>query len=601
MPDTAAGYQPRAPDQSVLYRTVTGSLETFLAQTRARDRIVPRFVERELRAYLECGIASHGFLRVHCDACGFDRIVPFSCKGRAFCPSCGGRRMADTAAHLGDRVFPEVPVRQWVLSLPVALRYRLAFDSALTAEVLRAFVRALSASLRRRARARRPFPYLQPGAVTFVQRFGDALNLNVHFHVLALDGVFGGSDPGTLRFVPLEPPGDDEILRVLEAFSRRLDRLMARRGLPSDADPDAADPLQLDAPLLAEIAAASVGGRTASGPRAGRRPNRLGDRIDSGSRDDPPPGCASAKGISLHATVAVPARDRKRLERLCRYAARPAVAAERLSEHADGRLVYRLRHRWRDGTTHMLFEPIELLERLAALVPPPRFHMVRYHGILAPAAGRRDAVVPARIAPSCRIDASDVRDASRFHMVRLHGILASAAGRRDAVVPARIASSCHIDTSDVRGACEIASGDDEVLEDDTDRIPNSPLVGPTAHATPDRSVHPRGDIEAYRNAAPDQAQPDNRLDASAVGKAPDPPHPASTSPSYPRRLPWAQLLARVFALDALTCPRCQHPTRVIAAIQSPEAIRAILECLGLPSRPPPIAPASQLDLPADDL
>jgi len=98
---------------------------------------VPRFVERELREFLDCGIPAQGVLRVHCDACGEDRLVAFSCKGRGFCPSCGGRRMADTAAHLVDRVLPAAPVRQWVLSLPFALRYLLAYDARLLGAVLR--------------------------------------------------------------------------------------------------------------------------------------------------------------------------------------------------------------------------------------------------------------------------------------------------------------------------------------------------------------------------------------------------------------------------------------------------------------------------------
>jgi hypothetical protein len=119
-------YARRLPEQSVLYGVVQAELETFLARAHASERIVPRFVERELRGFLRCGILAHGFVRVHCDDCGLDRVVAFSCKGRSFCPSCGGRRMADTAAHLVDRVLPEVPVRQWVLSLPFGLRYRLA-------------------------------------------------------------------------------------------------------------------------------------------------------------------------------------------------------------------------------------------------------------------------------------------------------------------------------------------------------------------------------------------------------------------------------------------------------------------------------------------
>jgi hypothetical protein len=174
-------------------------------------------------------------------------------------------------------------------------------------------------------------------------------------------------------------------------------RLLERRGLGPEADASDADPLRAEQPLLAALYAASVAGRVATGPRAGRGVLRRGDRIDV---DDLPlfqgERCASVAGVSLHANVAVPARDRRRLERLCRYAARPPLATERLSRMDDGRLLYRLKRRWRDGATHMVFEPLELLEKLAALVPPPRFHLVRYHGILGPCASARDRVVPAR-------------------------------------------------------------------------------------------------------------------------------------------------------------------------------------------------------------
>jgi hypothetical protein len=109
--------------------------------------------------------------------------------------------------------------------------------------------------------------------------------------------------------------------------------------------------------------------------------------------------CAEAGGVNVHANVCVPARDRRRLERLCRYAGRPPVATARLSRLADGRLVYRLKRRQRDGTTHMVYEPLEFLSRLAALIPPPRAHQLRYHGCLAPAASLRARIVPAAPAP----------------------------------------------------------------------------------------------------------------------------------------------------------------------------------------------------------
>lgn len=79
----------------------------------------------------------------------------------------------------------------------------------------------------------------------------------------------------------------------------------------------------------------------------------------------------------------------------CRYAGRPPLASDRLAALPDGTLVYRLKHRWRDGATHLLFEPVELPRRLAALVPAPRTHLVKYHGVLGPCAGRRDRVGPA--------------------------------------------------------------------------------------------------------------------------------------------------------------------------------------------------------------
>ncbi|MBI4231125.1 MAG: transposase, partial [Planctomycetes bacterium] len=109
--------------------------------------------------------------------------------------------------------------------------------------------------------------------------------------------------------------------------------------------------------------------------------------------------CAAAMGFTLHADVAVPALDRRRLERLCRYVARPPVATDRLERLPDGRLLYHLRHRWRDGTTQIVFEPHQLLGRLVPIIPAPRAHQVRYHGVLAPCAGWRDRVVPARSYP----------------------------------------------------------------------------------------------------------------------------------------------------------------------------------------------------------
>jgi hypothetical protein len=126
-----------------------------------------------------------------------------------------------------------------VLTLPYPLRYRCAYDARLTSEVLRAFLRALFAELRRRARQHRKLRSPQCGAVTFVQRFGSSLNLNRHFHTLALDGVYTDSDAlgGMPRFTPLPPPDHDEVARVLADTARRLQRLVEKRAGEDEETP----------------------------------------------------------------------------------------------------------------------------------------------------------------------------------------------------------------------------------------------------------------------------------------------------------------------------------------------------------------------------
>ncbi len=227
-----------------------------------------------------CGILAHGFVRVHCDACGLDRLVPFSCKRRGFCPSCGGRRMADTAAHLVDCVLPEVPVRQWVLTLPYPLRYRCAYDAQAHE---RGAPRLPARALRRAAPARAG----AVGARSRPVRCGHAsssasappstsISTSTPW---SLDGVYARTAGEPTQFLPLPPPSPREVARVLAGTARRITRLLEpqRRAATTTPSPD-------DEPLLATLAAASLRTRIATGPHAGQRWRRLGDRVE-------PAGC----------------------------------------------------------------------------------------------------------------------------------------------------------------------------------------------------------------------------------------------------------------------------------------------------------------------
>ena len=375
----------------MLYQIVRDHFETFRAQAAGlRDgEGLPRFVERAFVQFLRCGWLAGGFARFRCARCGLDRLVAFSCKGRALCPRCGGRRMAERAAHLVDRVLPDVPVRQWVLSLPHRLRYTLAWDHDLCRAVAGLLARAVFRLLRERARDA-GIADGRGGGIVVIQRFGGALNLNVHFHALILDGVFAPDADGGLGFHPLPRLTTLDVEEVLATIEPLVGRRLRRHGLGADSeDGGALDRWADEAPLLAGLAAASVQGLSALGSCQGRRPGRLGCVPQWEEPRAAHPCHARANGFSLHAALVVPAGQRDRLERVCRYVLRPPVAMDRLHLTSDGQVRVSLRQPWRDGTTDVVFDPVDFLGRLAVLVPRPRINLLLYYGVLGARAGRR--------------------------------------------------------------------------------------------------------------------------------------------------------------------------------------------------------------------
>ena len=447
-------YRRRRPERTVLYRLVQQHLETWLARTRENDPDgfpVTASIERELRGYLTCGILAHGFARARCAGCGHDFLVAFSCKGRGICPSCTTRRMAETAAHLIDQVFPQVAVRQWVITFPKRLRYFLHRDPALLNRVMRIVLRAIETRLRRACPgAPREARF---GAVSFPQRFGSALNAHTHLHCCIPDGVFSQVD-GVLRFHPAAL-SDADFQAVQQHIRTRVLRAAVRHG------------------ALTQEAAEDLG------------------------------HWAHGGGFSLHAEVLIESDDRPALERLLRYCARPAFASERLevlgqgadTERGDERIRYTLPKPGPDGQTSLTLTPLELLERLAALIPPPRRHRHHYHGAFAPHAPLRKSVT-------------------------------ACAGQ--AITP------------------EISAGHSDAVTVATDSV----------------SVEPT-DV------------------------------PASTPARRQAAFLWVRLLARIYEVLPLVCPRCGGPMRLIAFITQPAAIGSILAHIGEPITPPPLAPRAR--------
>ena len=223
--------------------------------------------------------------------------------------------------------------------------------------------------------------------------------LNVHLHVLALDGVYvRDAESEKLVFEALDTPSQEEVLNVARRTAERIDRLLRQSGRSLEPQGDEPPPeLLLDEPGLAACYAAAAQGVGVSGERAGLPQLRVvfgtqpvAERAEPGSGEP----VAEHRGVNVHAKQCVDGRDRRQLERLCRYITRPPVAQDRLERLADGRIEIAFKRPWKDATRAIVLEPDDLMVRLCAAVPPPRFHLVRYFGILSSHSRLRREVVP---------------------------------------------------------------------------------------------------------------------------------------------------------------------------------------------------------------
>jgi hypothetical protein len=535
---------------------VRANLESFLAYARANyDGGLPRYVEQEFRAYIRCGDFSEGFSRAHCDACGHDLLVAFSCHGRSICPSCCGRRMANVAAHLVDRVLPDVPVRQYVLTLPYELRRLAAFKADVLTAFARIFVEAVFARYRSRAGSD-GIESPQCGSVNFVQRFG-SLNLHVHFHLLALDGVFARDARGGLVFHPAEAPTAADLEAIVARTARRSIAWLRKRGYIDDSPLEARSNEEPAQTALDACAAIAMGrGNVLTLPRDSTQDDGHGAAEE---RPDKPALAVERDGFNVHAGVRIEAGDDLGRERLARYGARPPLSLERLRRLPGGRVAYRLKYvdRGRRGKNRVM-TGIEFMARLAAIIAPPRYPLVRFAGVLAPRSAWRREVVP---------EPREQRAACEAARTQKPG----PTERRPEQHPA----------GDARGG-------------PAPRAPSPPGASNT-HRGPAMSANDVAMVAAVR-AAP--------LDDDVMRLAPN----VISVRHWDRllggllyavspRVDWATLLRRSFSVDVLECPKCHGRLRMIAVITEREPARRILAHLGLPTDPLPVARARD---PTDD-
>jgi hypothetical protein len=314
-----------------------------------------------------------------------------------------------------------------------------------------------------------------------VHRASSHLAVNVHFHSLVADGVYvQRSDSEPPEFHALCAPSRGEVMSVAWETCEKTLALLRRRGLWMDVRPED-DEFGQTEPGLAQCYSSSIAGVVMVGSRAGERVLRIGVTAARGEegRDNEEPfaalGVTPGYGFSVHAARRVSADDKSGRERLARYALRPAVAQNRLKLLPDGKVLWELKRMWSDGTRHFVFEPLDFLSKLAALVFPPRMHRIRYHGAWA-----RRSKLRRLVSPKPEGDGLSASGAPCVHE----------------------------------------------LDGDEGKVKRRP------------------------------------------------------------RYDWAALLARVWAIDVLECPRCQGRMQRVAWVMRPDAIKKILASVGMPADSP---------------
>ena len=319
-------YERHDPFAQALHQVVRENLATFYAAIEEGWQAgLPAFVRAEFAGFLDCSVMQRGFAHLACEDCGLPRLVAFTCAGRGFCPTCLGRRMNQTTQNLLAHVVPAQPLRQWVLSLPFALRAPLAYETGLMSVVARVFEDSLLRWYERRlAPGDRT---AQGGLLTVIQRSSGDMRLNPHLHVVALDGAYIAGPDGQPVFRARGRLKTDEVADVVQITKARVLKALKRRGVvrvcPDALEVD--DALANRDPVLAQLATAAVAGLPPAGPAERKRePLAL---VTGGGLEIVGDLVVQDCGFNLHAKTYAGAVDDDARARLLRYVLRPRFAA----------------------------------------------------------------------------------------------------------------------------------------------------------------------------------------------------------------------------------------------------------------------------------
>ena len=350
----------------------------------------PRHVLRAFEGFRDCGIIRHGAMRIKCRHCDHNKLIALSCKRRGFCTSCAQKFMLETSRHLLDNILPEATYRQIVVTLPFTIRLITATNSEILSRINQIITRAILRNLKSKA-LQKGLRNPAVGCINFIQKFGGQLNANPHWHCLVIEKAFEeNANSESVQGFNLPPMSETDLAEILQEIIAYVAKYFRKAGYADHADQMVKAP-PMDSifekhPPLPEDLIKSV--------LLPKDHELWTDDHASMSQNPPHRGrlCLGSGGFTIHGATKVNPMDRPALERLVNYMGRPALSAKSVSLAGDT-VTYQLKRPLKSGATSIKMPLDRFIRRLASLIPLPKKHLVRHHGIFARAHPLRPKII----------------------------------------------------------------------------------------------------------------------------------------------------------------------------------------------------------------